>query len=127
MRLGARLWRSLLAGAIAVVIVTAAARGHATVRRVAERGPPTLVVGGVFTLVSPPIMMVNGLRRRSIRLQACQLGHGVKMLVAGTVLLPAGLVLAPFAADAIPGAWMDGIVDAMQEDYCTRPVASVMP
>src|SRR5207237_4799195 len=61
MRLGARLWRSLLAGAIAVVIVTAAARGHATVRRVAERGPPTLVVGGVFTLVSPPIMMVNGL------------------------------------------------------------------
>ncbi|TMA63115.1 MAG: hypothetical protein E6J68_02395 [Deltaproteobacteria bacterium] len=127
MRLGARLWRSLLAGAIAVVIVTAAARGHATVRRVAERGPPTLVVGGVFTLVSPPIMMVNGLRRRSIRLQACQLGHGVKMLVAGTVLLPAGLVLAPFAADAIPGAWMDGIVDAMQEDYCTRPVTSLMP
>ena len=36
-------------------------------------------------------------------------------------------MLAPFAAGALPGAWMDGIVDAMQEDYCTRPVASVMP
>jgi len=127
MGIGGRLGRGLLAGAIAVVVATTAARGHASVRRLAERGPPTFVVGGLFTLVSPPLMVVNGLRRRSMRLQACQLAHGVKMLVAGTVLLPAGLVLAPFAHDAIPGAWMDGIVDAMQEDYCTRPVASVMP
>jgi len=127
MGIGGRLGRGLFAGAIAVVVATTAARGHAAVRRLAERGPPTLVVGGLFTLVSPPLMVVNGLRRRSMRLQACQLAHGVKMLVAGTVLLPAGLVLAPFAHDAIPGAWMDGIVDAMQEDYCTRPVASVMP
>jgi hypothetical protein len=122
-----RLSGRVLAVATAIVVATAAARGHAAVRRLAERGPPTLVVGGLFTLMSPPLMLVNGLRRRSIRLPACQLAHGVKMLVAGTVLLPAGLALAPFASDAIPGAWMDGIVDAMQEDYCTRPVASVMP
>jgi hypothetical protein len=127
MGVGWRRRRLCLGVAVALVVAVAAARGHAAVRRVAERGPPTLVVGGLFTLASPPVMLVRALRRQSIRLPACRLGHGVKMLAAGTVLLPAGLVLAPFAAAVLPGAWMDGIVDAMQEDYCTRPVSSVLP
>ena len=109
------------------MLAATVARGEAAVRRLAERGPPTFLVGGIFTLMSPPRIVVNGLRRRSIRLPACQLGHGVEMLVAGTVLLPAGLVLAPFVPQNLPGAWMDGLVDAMQEDYCTRPLASVLP
>jgi hypothetical protein len=117
----------LFAVAIAVVVATTAARGHAAVRRIAERGPATLVVGGIFTLVSPPMILVHAVRRQSVRLPACQFGHGVKMLVVGTVLLPAGLLLAPFDASNVPGGWMDGIVDAMQEDYCTRPVTSVLP
>ena len=127
MRLAGRLSTRFLAGAIALVIAGTVVRGEAAVRRLAERGPPTLVVGGLFTLMSPALIVVNGLRRRSIRLQACQLGHGVEMLVAGTVLLPAGLVLAPFVSQNLPGAWMDGLVDAMQEDYCSRPLASLMP
>jgi hypothetical protein len=49
------------------------------------------------------------------------------MLVLGTVLLPAGLVLSPFDLGGVPGGWMDGIVDAMQEDYCSRPLGSVLP
>lgn len=122
-----RMWRRLFAVAVAVVIASTAARGHAAVRRLAERGPPTLVVGGLFTLISPPVILVHALRRQSVWLPACRLGHGVKMLVAGTVLLPAGLLLAPFEARALPGAWMDGLVDALQEDYCTRPLVSVLP
>jgi hypothetical protein len=119
--------RRVVAAAIAVVIAGTVARGESAVRRLAERGPSTFVVGALFTLMSPPWMIANGLHRRSVRLQACQLGHGVEMLVAGTVLLPAGLALAPFAPRNLPGAWMDGIVDAMQEDYCTRPLMSVLP
>ena len=62
-----------------------------------------------------------------VALHACRLGHGVKMLVAGAVTLPAGLLVAPFDAEGLPDGWMDGVVDAFQEDYCTRPLASVYP
>src|SRR5438094_3292079 len=101
MGIGRRLWRRLLAGAIAVVIATAAARGQATVRRLAERGPPTLVVGGVFTPMSPPIMVVTGLRCRSLRLPACELGRGGAMLAAGAVRLPAVRGPAPLRRGAL--------------------------
>ena len=121
-----RVWRVLAVG-VAVVVLTTAVRGHAAVQRVAERGPAALIVGGIFTIASPPVILVNAVRRQSVRLQACRFGHGVKMLIAGTVLLPAGLVLSPFDLGGVPGGWMDGIVDAMQEDYCTRPLASVLP
>lgn len=122
----ARLVR-VLAIAVGIVVLVTAVRGHAEVRRLAERGPATLVVGGIFTVASPPTMLVHAVRGESIRLPACRFGHGLKMLVAGTVLLPAGLVLAPFDLGGVPGGWMDGIVDSMQEDYCTRPLTSVFP
>jgi hypothetical protein len=28
---------------------------------------------------------------------------------------------------SLPDAWMDGIVDAAQEDYCSRPLTSLLP
>jgi hypothetical protein len=120
-------WWTVLGVATALVIAAAAVQGEASVRRLAERGPPTLVVGGLFTVASPPLLVAATLRGQSARLHACRLGHGLKMLVAGTVLLPAGLVLAPLAHEMLPGAWMDGLVDAFQEDYCTRPLTAVMP
>jgi hypothetical protein len=30
-------------------------------------------------------------------------------------------------AERLPDAWMDGVVDAFQEDYCTRPPGSIPP
>ena len=64
-------------------------------------------------------MVAGALRRRGVALHACRLGHGLKKLTAGTVLLRAGLVLAPLDYRAVPAAWLDGVVDAFQEDYCT--------
>ena len=49
------------------------------------------------------------------------------MLVAGAVLLPAGLLAAPFQRARLPGVWADGIVDAFQEDYCSRSLGAVYP
>lgn len=53
--------------------------------------------------------------------------HGLKMIAAGALLLPAGLLLAPFDWQRLPAGWMDGVVDAFQEDYCTRPATTVLP
>lgn len=111
----------------ALVALGTAVRGEATMRRVAERGPATLVVGGAFTAASPPLMLLALARGGNVGLQACRLGHGVKMLAAGVVLLPAGLALAPLERGNLPDAWLDGIVDAFQEDYCTRPLTAVLP
>ena len=59
MRLAGRLSTRFLASAIALVIAGTVVRGEAAVRRLAERGPPTLVVGGLFTLMSPALMVVT--------------------------------------------------------------------
>jgi len=118
---------TILAVAAGVAVALAAARGEAAIRRLAERGPPTLAVGALFTIAGPPLIVADAVRGRSARLHACWLGHGLEMLAASTVLLPAGLLLAPFHHRTVPGAWMDGIVDAFQEDYCTRPWTTVMP
>ena len=77
--------------------------------------------------MSPPSMLIGAVRGRSIRLQACRFGHGLKMVGSGAILLPAGLLVAPLHYRTLPAAWMDGVVDAAQEDYCSRPITSVFP
>lgn len=96
-------------------------------RRLAERGPSTLVVGALFAVTAPPALVIAAWRGQSLRLSACRLGHGLTMLGASAVVLPAGLILAPLHWRRLPGAWLDGVVDAVQEDYCTRPVTAILP
>lgn len=95
--------------------------------RLVQRGPPTIIVGTMFTLASPAGMAFAAAQRQPVKLHACRFGHGVKMVAAGTILLPAGLLLSLLHLDSVPAAWMDGVVDAFQEDYCTRPCTAVMP
>jgi hypothetical protein len=96
-------------------------------RRLAERGPSTLIVGALFAVSAPPALLIEALRGQSLRLSACRLGHGLTMLGASAVVLPASLILAPLYWRHLPGAWLDGVVDAVQEDYCTRPLTAVLP
>jgi hypothetical protein len=116
--------------AMALVAAVAALPSEAAAtdatRRLAERGPSTLVVGTLFT-VSSPLSLLLAAVRGGARVPACRLGHGVKMLVAGTLTAPVGLLLSPFYFRSVPAAWMDGVVDAMQEDYCSRPFAAILP
>ena len=121
--------RAALLAAIAVVGV-AFCTGLAasdTSRRLAERGPPTLVVGMLFTVSAPPALLLGAVRGQPLRLAACRLEHGLIMVGASALVLPAGLLLAPLHWERLPGAWMDGVVDAVQEDYCSRPVSAVLP
>jgi hypothetical protein len=112
----------------AVVMALATAPAHAALaRRLAERGPATLIVGTTFVLASPPGLLLGALRGDSVRLDGCRFVHGLEMLVASPIAVPAGLLLAPFHLDQGPGSWMDGLVDALQEDYCSRPVGSLLP
>ena len=101
--------------------------GATSLERLAERGPATFVVGMMFTLASPFALARSAVTGGRMALHACRLGHGVKMLAAGALTLPAGLLVSPFDAKRLPDGWMDGVVDAFQEDYCTRPLASVYP
>ena len=98
-----------------------------TSRRLAERGPSALLVGALFTVSSPPSMLISAVRRQSTQLSGCRLMHGLTMLAASPVLVPAGLLMAPLHPRELPAAWFDGVVDAFQEDYCTRPLSSVLP
>jgi hypothetical protein len=81
----------------------------------------------MFTLSSPLSFLAGTVTGGPLRLYGCRFGHGVKMIGAGALLLPAGLLAAPFDWKRLPAGWMDGVVDAFQEDYCTRPVTSVLP
>ncbi len=101
--------------------------GSTRIERLSERGPATFFVGTLFTLVSPLGMLSGAVRGGPVALHACRLGHGLKMLVGGVVLLPAGLLASPFNLDGVPNGWMDGIVASFQEDYCTRPIGSFYP
>lgn len=113
---------------LAVVFLIPCPSGALTrTQRLAERGPSTLVVGTIFTLSSPPSFLAAAVTDRPLGLHACRFGHGVKMIGAGAIPLPAGLVAAPFDRRRLPAGWMDGVVDAFQEDYCTRPATSVLP
>jgi hypothetical protein len=101
-------WPRATAAALALLGACAAplpAAGSA-VTRLAERGPSTLLVGTMFTISAPPALLVGA---------------------ATGGFLPAGLLVAPFDWQRLPGAWMDGVVDAQQEDYCTRPFGAVLP
>lgn len=95
--------------------------------RIAERGPATLLVGTMFTLAAPLSIVSDLVRGRSPKPAACRFGHGLKMIVLGAPLLPAGLLLSPFYYERLPGGWFDGIVDSQQEDYCTRPFTTILP
>jgi hypothetical protein len=119
--------RFVLAPLAALCLAGGSAADDAPLDRLAERGPTTLVVGTMFTVASPPAMLVGAARGTSVRLPACRLGHGVKMIAFGAVALPFGLLVSPFDLERLPDAWMDGVVDAMQEDYCTRPPGAVFP
>jgi hypothetical protein len=111
-----------------VLLTVARPAGAETpLERLAERGPATFVVGLMFTLASPFAVARGAATGGRVALHACRLGHGLKMLAAGAVTLPAGLLVSPFDAEHLPDGWMDGVVDAFQEDYCTRPLASVYP
>jgi hypothetical protein len=111
-----------------IACVVAAGAAHAgIVERLSERGPTTPVVGALFALTAPIGAVVSASSGASPRLAGCRFGHGLKMLATGAVILPVGLVLAPFNLGRIPAGWMDGVVDAFQEDYCSRPAASLLP
>ena len=119
--------RRLLVAVVLAVTTAVSAAGSTSSERLAERGPATLVVGTIFTLTSPPALFLGRVRGQPVALHACRFGHGVKMLAAGAALLPAALLAAPFDYHRLPDGWMDGVVDAFQEDYCTRPVGSILP
>jgi hypothetical protein len=112
---------------VTCVLVAAGTAQASVVTRIAERGPATFLVGTGFTLISPISAMASAVRGQSAALPLCRFGHGLKMVAAGAVLLPTGLLLIPFDLDRLPSAWLDGIVDSQQEDYCTRPFTAVLP
>ncbi len=120
--------RALVVAALLTSVVSCqTVTGGDVARRVAERGPSALIVGAIFLIASPPGAAISAYRRQPVDLQLCRLGHGLEMIAASVVTVPAGVVLAPFYWRSIPGSWLDGVVDAFQEDYCTRPVTSVLP
>jgi hypothetical protein len=119
--------RAVAVALFACLAPASSAGASSFVSDVAERGPPTFVVGLMFTLGSPVALARGATTGGRVRLHACRLGHGLKMLAAGAVTLPAGLLASPFDASRLPDAWMDGVVDAFQEDYCTRPLGSIYP
>ena len=119
--------RGSIALALAALLAAPAASADTATRRLAERGPSTFAVGLAFTVLSPFKLAWDAASGGRPKLQACRFGHGVKMLVGGALLLPAGLLVSPFEAEGLPDAWMDGIVEAYQEDYCSRPIGSILP
>ncbi|MDG2308297.1 MAG: hypothetical protein P8R42_27275 [Candidatus Binatia bacterium] len=48
-------------------------------------------------------------------------------LLAGAVLLPVGLLAAPFYRANAATGFADSFAEAFGEDTCTRPFGSVMP
>lgn len=125
---GARARRGVVVAALLACVAPASgASASSFVSRLAERGPATFVVGMMFTLSSPVAMARGAVTGGRVALHACRLGHGIKMLAAGALTLPAGLLVSPFDAKHLPDGWMDGVVDAFQEDYCTRPLTSLYP
>jgi aryl-alcohol dehydrogenase-like predicted oxidoreductase len=120
--------RLVVAAVLVATVAALPAKGVAAefTQRLAERGPSTLAVGTLFTVASPLSLLLAPVRGGA-RQSACRLGHGAKMLVAGALAAPVGLLLSPFYFRSVPAAWMDGVVDAMQEDYCSRPCGAILP
>lgn len=116
-----------LAFALPWLLCAPAAGASTAVERLSERGPATLIVGVLFTVSALPTAAVSAASGKPVAIQACRFGHGIKMVAAGAVLFPAGLLAMPFNWRRAPGGWMDGLMDAFQEDYCARPPTSVYP
>ncbi len=119
--------RGVILLALASFLVAPAAQADSAARKLAHRGPSTFAVGLAFTLLSPFKLVWDAATGGRPKLQACRFGHGVKMLVGGAVLLPTGLLVSPFETEGLPDAWMDGVIDAYQEDYCLRPAGAILP
>ena len=104
-----------------------ASAADSVLRQLAERGPGTLLVGALFTLSAPPAALLTPITGGDAANHACRLGHGVKMFGAGLVLAPAGILASPANLSGAAGGWVDSLTDALQEDYCTRPISTVYP
>ena len=116
--------------AAAVVAAFASSRAEAasdTIDRVAERGPATFLIGTLFTATAPPAAAIDLATGHVPRHQGCRFLHGVKMIGAGVVLLPLGILASPANPSGALVGWVDALPDARQEDYCTRPAGSIMP
>jgi len=120
-------WVALVIAAVVVGLALYPGGTSDRARRLAERGPAALVVGALFAVSAPPALALAAFRGQSTRLATCRFRHGLAMLGASIVVLPAGLLTAPLYWRGLPGAWLDGVVDAVQEDYCTRPLSAVLP
>lgn len=99
----------------------------ASVERIAERGPATFVVGTAFVFTSLVTLPIEAATGGDTALATCRLGHGAKMAVAGTVLLPAGLLAAPLHPSKAATGFADSLAEAFQEDTCSRPVDVILP
>ncbi len=113
--------------ALCLALIAPVATAKTAVARLSERGPATFVVGTLFTIIAPFQMGIEAATGGRVAPHACRFGHGLKMLAAGALLLPAGLLVSPFNLSGVPGGWMDGVVESFQEDYCTRPILAVYP
>ena len=120
--------RNTSTGLVLALLLTAPAAASASgTQKLAHRGPTTFAVGLAFTLGAPFKLLWDAATGGRPKLQACRFGHGVKMLAGGALLLPAGLLVSPFETEGLPDAWMDGVIEAYQEDYCLRPVGTLYP
>jgi hypothetical protein len=117
----------VVASAVCSALAPPAGAAPRWVERLAGGGPATFLVGTMFTLGSVPTLWWRAVSGDPVALPSCRLAHGTKMMLAGAVLLPASLLAAPFAPRRFAEGPIDGMVDAYQEDYCTRPLASVYP
>lgn len=121
-----QLWRTYLLAA-AVLCFPPPAIAGSEIEHVAERGPATFVIGATFVLMNLVTLPIDAASGGDTKLGACRLGHGAKMTAAGLVLLPAGLLAAPFYPASAATGFADSFAEAFQEDTCTRPLGSVMP
>ena len=121
--------RRLVAVAIAIALSLAsrAALTDSTLEKLSASGPATFVIGTSFVLTSLATLPLAAATGGDTRLKRCRLAHGAKMTAAGVVLLPAGLLAAPFYPAGAATGFADGFADAFQEDTCSRPFGAVYP
>jgi len=122
-----KLWRTSLLAVLVLCSPPPAAMADPALERVAERGPATLVIGASFVVLSLVNLPIGTLIGGDPSLDACRLGHGAMMTAAGVVLLPAGLLAAPFHPAGAATGFADSFAEAFQEDTCSRPYSSVLP
>ncbi len=119
--------RAYLLATIVLCFPPPSACGASAIERVAERGPATFVIGATFVVMSLVAWPIETMAGGDGALAACRLRHGAKMTVAGTVLLPVGLVAAPLHPARAATGFADSFAEAFQEDTCSRPFSSILP